>query len=97
MNSILLAIYIFTKLLYYMIIISIILSWLKASGFNIRIKFIDSILEPIYSRIRNTFPTKLGIFDFSPIYLILILAIVQWLIFAYNPDVISSYKMFFNF
>lgn len=97
MNNFLLIIYILADLLYILIILHIIFSWIDIFWFHIKSKFIDSILDPIYDRIKNTIPTNIWVLDFSPLILILILAFIQNLIFLYNPETIIIYKNLTNF
>lgn len=96
MDNIFLAIYIFFKLLYIIIILDIILSWLSLIWMNFRLKFFQIILEPIYERIKNTIPTTFWIFDLTPIILILFIIIIEQIIFSISPESIVLYNSFFN-
>lgn len=96
MDSIFLIIYIFFDLLYWLIIIDIILSWLNLTWINFKIKFIESILNPIYERIRNTVSTTFWIFDLTPIILIIFIIFIKEIIRLNNPEIIIFYNNFFN-
>lgn len=86
MKEICLAIIILIDLIYYIIIIDIILSWLSLSWKNFRIKFINSILDPIYEKIRNNIPTSIWPFEFTPIILVLFLIIIKSIVLYISPE-----------
>jgi len=63
-------------LLKYILIIDIILSWLPILWINFRPKFFSDIMEPIYKKIKSIIPTSIWPIDFSPIIIIIIIAIL---------------------
>nr|MDD3719811.1 YggT family protein [Candidatus Gracilibacteria bacterium] len=89
-NTIFIAIIIFTELLFYIVFIDVILSWVTLVGLNIRPKFIAQIIDPIYSFIKSFLPTTFGPFDFTPIILIMILYFIKGLIIILSPGVQST-------
>lgn len=97
MDYIFLTILVLIDLIYYMILIDIVLSWLSLGWINARIKFIRDILEPIYDRIRNTIQTNIWPFDFTPIILVIFLVIIRGLIWYYNPEIILFYQNILKF
>lgn len=97
MFTILLVIYIVADLMIFLVIAHIILSWLNILWVNIKIWFIDSILEPIYTRIKNSIPTNFWPFEFAPAIFILFLIIIQNFIVAYDSSIYINYKQIINF
>lgn len=87
LNTILITIIIFTELLFYIVFIDVILSWVTLIWLNIRPRFIAQIIDPIYSFIKSIIPTSFWPFDFTPIILIMILWFIKWLIISLNPGV----------
>lgn len=87
MTTIILAIFILIQAIYYLIIFHIILSWVSLLGIVIRIKFIDDILWPLYKFVRNIFPTRIGMFDFTPIILLFGLLFIRWVIIMLFPQI----------
>ncbi|MFA5916821.1 MAG: YggT family protein [Candidatus Gracilibacteria bacterium] len=94
LNTILIAILIFLELIFYVIFIDVILSWLVLFGVNFRPKFIADIIDPMYKFIKSIIPTTFGPIDLTPIIVILIIYFLRGLIFFLNPglqDIISNY------
>lgn len=89
MNTILLSIFLLTSIIYRFIIIDIILSWLVVFWLKINIKFIKSITKPMYDNINKFFPTKLWMFDLTPIYILFILMIIRSIILSINPNIVN--------
>lgn len=55
----------------------VILSWVNADPYNLIVKFIYNITEPVLAPIRQLLPTeRIGI-DFSPFVVILIIQLIQ--------------------
>ncbi|ATU05078.1 hypothetical protein BKN14_01320 [Candidatus Gracilibacteria bacterium HOT-871] len=96
-EKILLVVLVLTTLIYYIVLIDIILSWLSLFGLNLRINFFKSILDPIYDRIKNIIPTTIGPFELAPIILIFALFLVQGLINAYDSSIYSNYRQLIPF
>lgn len=93
-DTIFIAILIFLELIFYVIFIDVILSWLVLFWVNFRPKFIADIIDPIYKFIKSIIPTSFWPIDFTPIIVILIIYFLRWLVVILNPwiqDVISSY------
>jgi YggT family protein len=76
-------IYYFCRILTFIILIRVILSWFSLDRTNIFIILLDDITEPILSPLRRIIP-RLGMFDISPLVAILILylipRILDWLV-----------------
>lgn len=97
MQHILVTILLIIDILKIFIIINIIFSWLKLLWIWIKIDFIDSILDPIYERIKNTIPTTFWPFDLTPAIFFLSLVFFQALINLYDPNAYINYKQMINF
>lgn len=89
MNTILLAIYLLTSLIYRFVIADIIISWLTVFWLRINIKFIKSITKPMYDNINKVFPTKIWMFDLTPIYILFILMIIRSIIIWIEPNIVN--------
>lgn len=85
MLEILTAIIILIQLIVWVIVAHIILSWLQVFGLNIKIKFIDQIITPIYKQIESVIPTTFGPFTFTPIIVLLILMFIKGAIYILFP------------
>ncbi|MDA1330499.1 MAG: YggT family protein [Chloroflexi bacterium] len=68
------AIYLLTRLLSFLVIIHVILSYLMSPYHPIR-QTIDSVVEPMLAPLRGLIPSAGGL-DFSPLALILIIQLV---------------------
>jgi YggT family protein len=61
----------------YVVLASVILSWVRLEPSNPFVKFVNALTEPVLKPIREVLPTKsLGI-DFSPLVLLLALSIIR--------------------
>ncbi|MDA9128909.1 YggT family protein [Candidatus Gracilibacteria bacterium] len=87
MTTFLIALVIFLEILEYIVIFDVILSWLMLLGINFRPKFVANILNPIYSGVRKYIPSRFGVFDFTPIIVILALVFLKGIIYMYFPEV----------
>lgn len=90
MNTIFLSVIIFLKILQYLIFFDVILSWLAIFGIVIRLKFIRSILDPLYRLVKTYIPTRFGAFDFTPIVLIFLLMFLRGIILTSVPGLQES-------
>lgn len=97
MELIIFGILIILDIIYIMIIIDVILSWVSLTWFNVRIEFIKSILDPIYERIKNTFPTTFWPLDITPIILIFIIIFIKMIISSYDSDLVLQYNNVLKF
>jgi YggT family protein len=77
-------VYYFCRILAFVILIRVILSWFMLSRTNIFIMLLDDVSEPILSPLRRIIP-RIGVFDITPIVAILVLYFLPRLISAlYN-------------
>lgn len=95
-ETVLIAVIIFTELLFYVIFIDVILSWLSVFWLNLRPKFIADIIDPIYSFVKKYIPTSFWPLDFTPIIIILILYFIKGLIIILNPWIQNSINKLIN-
>ena len=86
------AAFLFLRILYWMIIIEVILSWLALFGMHIHIKALTDITRPLYRFVKKYIPTTIGMIDFSPIILIFGL---QFLMNAIAVMLIPALRNFF--
>lgn len=64
----------------WIIIISVILSWVSADPYNPIVRAIRGVTEPVFYRIRRTVPMVYGGLDFSPIIVILVIVFCRYFI-----------------
>lgn len=57
--------------LQYLVLGSVIISWVDASPYNPIVRFINTMTEPFYGLIRRFLPTRIGMMDITPLILIL--------------------------
>lgn len=93
-NYLSLAILIFLELLFYIIFIDVILSWLILVWLRFRPKFIADIIDPIYNFIKKIIPTTFWPMDFTPIIAIIIIMFLRWILFFLNPNIINILKSY---
>lgn len=60
----------------YVVLASVILSWVRLEPSNPLVRFVNALTEPVLKPIREVLPTSLGI-DFSPLVLLLALSIIR--------------------
>ncbi|MBU1078474.1 MAG: YggT family protein [Spirochaetes bacterium] len=70
----------------WILIIAIVMSWIRPDPYNPIVKFIISITEPVFARIRQLIPLRIGMIDLSPIILFILIQIIQRMLryFIYN-------------
>lgn len=65
----------------YIVIISILLSWVRPDPYNPIVRFIYSITHPLFHKIRQLLPfLRMGMFDLSPIAIFVLIQIIQKLL-----------------
>ncbi len=69
----------FLNIIFYIIFIDVILSWLSLVWIK-RPRFIAETLDPIYNFIKKFLPTTFAGFDFVPIIVVLIIYYLQYLL-----------------
>jgi|YNPMSStandDraft_1061717.scaffolds.fasta_scaffold15496_5 YggT family protein len=65
------------KIYEYVLIIAIFLSWVNPDPYNPLVRFIYSLTEPVLSFFREKIPLRLGIIDFSPVFVFIIIEILK--------------------
>lgn len=93
MTTIFFTIIIFFKLIVYIIIFDIILSWLTLFWVKFRPLFVASIIDPMYSLVKKYIPTSIWPIDFTPIVILIIIQIILWFI---PQDIINEYMKITN-
>lgn len=72
LRMLLLAIELYT----YVVLASVILSWVPLEPSNPFVRFVNALTEPVLKPIREVLPKSLGI-DFSPLVLLIALSIIR--------------------
>lgn len=85
---------VFLQIIFYIVFIDVILSWLTLFWLNLRPRFIADIIDPIYSKIKKILPTSFWPIDFTPIIIIFIIIFFKWIIYSIEP---SIYEQLPNF
>jgi len=88
--QILLAIMILFQIIYYIIILDVILSWLTLFWLKLRPKFIADIIDPIYKNIKKIIPTSIWPVDFTPIVVIFAIIFIKWALIIIFPDLANQ-------
>lgn len=60
----------------YVVLASVILSWVPLEPSNPFVRFVNALTEPVLKPIREVLPKSLGI-DFSPLVLLIALSIIR--------------------
>jgi len=76
----------FLSLLEKIVFLDVILSWTRPFGAQFRENFISPIVEPFYNFIKKIIPMRVGMIDFSPLVLILLIAIISQVILKHSPE-----------
>jgi len=77
----------------WIIIIRVILSWVNADPYNFLVSIIYRVSEPLMAPFRNLVPSyKIGL-DFSPLFAILALVILQVIILNFFVPTLVSFAM----
>ena len=78
----------------YILLASVIISWINADPYNPIVNFIYRVTEPVLQRIRRHMPNT-GALDLSPIVLFVLIYLVQIVVFdtAYTYLVLLSNQM----
>ena len=78
------------QIIYYIIILDVILSWLTLFWLQIRPKFIADIIDPIYKNIKKIIPTSIWPVDFTPIVVIFTIIFIRWVLIIIFPDLANQ-------
>lgn len=83
------AILVFLNIITYLIFFDVILSWLTLFWLRWRPEFLASIIDPLYALVRKIIPTKIWVFDLTPIVILLIIYFISWIILTIYPGLLS--------
>lgn len=97
MINIIFWLYIFFDILGLLIYIDVILSLLQIFQINIRPKFLENILDPIYEFIKKNIPTSIWVFDFTPMITIFILHILKIVLLVFFPELNNTLQLYTSF
>jgi len=84
----------FLDIIYYLVILDVILSWLTLAGIKFRPKIIWDILNPVYKLVKKTIPTTFWWLDFTPIVIILLIAFLKWALLIAFPEAAAYISSF---
>jgi uncharacterized protein YggT (Ycf19 family) len=84
--------YIFLDLIKYLVFADVILSWAQLLWIQWRPKFLSSIIDPLYSHVKNILPTSIWPIDFTPIVILILIIFITWLVELFNPDSLLQYN-----
>lgn len=87
MENIIFWIFIFLEILYILVIIDVILSWITMIWLNIRPRFLADLINPIYIFVKKIIPTTIWPFDFTPIIILFWISFLKWLIIIFFPEI----------
>ncbi len=97
MTNLFFAIYIFFELIMWIILIDIVLSWLILFWVRFRPEFIRAVIDPVYKIVRKIIPTRIWVFDLTPIVVVLfIIYIIYPLLMIVHPPLYDFIKDFHN-
>jgi YggT family protein len=78
----------FLRALYWIIILDIVLSWMTLLGLHIIIGPLNSITRPLYDLTRKVFPTRVGMIDFAPLLLMIILDLMMVIVIPFIANLL---------
>lgn len=84
-TQIFIALVIFLQIIFYLIILDVILSWLAVFWLQLRPKFLADIIDPLYKKVKSFIPTSFWPLDFTPIVVIILIVFLQWFIYIIFP------------
>ncbi|HVN23610.1 MAG TPA: YggT family protein [Syntrophorhabdales bacterium] len=61
----------------WIVIIRAVLSWIRPDPYNLYVRIIGNLVDPVTYRISKIIPTRVGMVDLSPLILIVIVQLVQ--------------------
>ncbi len=61
----------------WIVIIRAVLSWIRPDPYNLSVRIIGNLVDPVTYRISKIIPTRVGMVDLSPLILIVIVQLVQ--------------------
>lgn len=94
MTTIFFWIYIFLDILWLLVFIDVILSWLSIFQINIRPKFLANIMDPIYEFVKKNISTNIGPLDFTPIIVIFWIYFLKMLIIIFFPEISNLVQLY---
>ena len=70
------------NLYFWLVIASVVVSWVNADPYNPLVRMLRSVTEPVYRPLRRVLPLYAGGIDFTPLVVILLIQFLE--IFAVN-------------
>jgi YggT family protein len=75
----------------WVVIISALISWVNPDPYNPIVRFLHSVTEPVFRRIRRIIGFRLGVIDISPMVVILAIMFVKY--FLIQSLIEFAYKL----
>jgi YggT family protein len=75
----------------WVVIISALISWVNPDPYNPIVRFLHSVTEPVFRRIRRIIGFRLGVIDISPMVVILAIMFVKY--FLIQSLIELAYKL----
>ncbi len=97
MMTIILTILILFRIITYLIILDVILSWVSLIWLNLRPKILSDIIDPIYNSIKKVIPTTIWPFDLTPIVVFILISFFSGLIFVFFPESMVEFNKITNY
>lgn len=82
-----LALVIFLRIFWWMILLDVILSWAPALGFRIRIPFLRELMDPCYKFVGSVLPTSFAGLNFGPAILMIAAVFAEGILRNVFPSV----------
>ncbi len=81
-------VYVFLQILYLLVILDIILSWVSIFMWkNVCPQFLINLLRPIYTFIKKHIPTTFWPFEFTPFIVLIAISFLQHIFLIYFPEI----------
>ena len=61
----------------FVIFFSVIISWVNADPYSPLVRFVGSLTDPVYVRVRRVIPTRVGMVDLTPLVVLLMVQFLQ--------------------
>lgn len=80
-------VYVFLDILTILIFIDVVLSWILVFWINLRPKFLQDIVWPLYAFVKKIIPTNIWPLDFTPIVIFFIIWLLKMLLMGFFPEI----------
>lgn len=91
LNFILTVIHLLINVYIWIIIASVFISWINLNPNNRVIIILRNLTEPLFARGRNKIPLVYTNVDFTPLFVLIILQVIDMIVVKFLPDFISKF------